>query len=138
MEKDRAYEKVLKRMLTLEHIGEFLYRALILKAKDDNLRLIYDRLALNERETAGYIEKEILAIDKNHPIVIHGIILNLTRLICGMLTAGQLAWILKCALKRRIYSKWYNRYKDHNQDFWYLLLNHENLQRELLRSYWNN
>lgn len=58
MEKNKAYKKLLNKMLTIENIGEVLYRALISKVKDNNLRLIYERLALNERETAKYIEQE--------------------------------------------------------------------------------
>jgi hypothetical protein len=142
MEKDKAYKKLLNKMLTIENIGEVLYRALISKVKDNNLRLIYERLALNERETAKYIEQEIFARDKSGSMLINRGVLSLAKIICGILTARLLAWILKSALKRRIYSRWYNRwynrYKDYNQDFWCLLLKHENLQHELLRSFWNN
>lgn len=120
-------------MLLIENIGEILYRTLTLKAKERNLRLVYEKLALNERQTAGYIEKEILVIDKNQRVLVNGIILSLVKFICAILTARQLAWILKSALKKRVYSRWYNIYKDENQDFWSLLLSHENLQHELLQ-----
>lgn len=133
MQKHKAYQKLLKQMLLIENAGEIIYQALNLKDKESNLRLVYERLALNERQTAGYIEKEILAIDKNQRVLVNGIILSLVKFICIILTARQLAWILKSALKKRVYSRWYNIYKDENQDFWSLLLSHENLQRELLQ-----
>ncbi|MDP2924014.1 MAG: hypothetical protein Q8O30_09910 [Candidatus Omnitrophota bacterium] len=138
MEKNKAYQNLLNKMFMIENIGEILYKALISKAKDNNLRLIYERLALNEREIAKSIAEEILTINNSHYIVINETVLKLTKIICSTLTARQLAWILKSVLKRRAYSKWYNRYNDNNQDFWRLLLNHENLQHELLRPFWNS
>jgi len=107
MQEDQAHQKLLNKMLTLEHAGEILYRALISKAKDNNVKLIYERLALNEEETARYIEKEILAIDRDRRILVNATFLNLTRMICGLLSFKQLAWILRSALKKRIYSRWH-------------------------------
>lgn len=138
MKKDKNYQKLLNKMLTIENAGEILYKALIRKTKDNNLRLIYERLALNERETARYIAKEILTTDNNLRKSISGLMLNLTKLICAILRGRQLAWVLKIALKRRAYSRWHNRYKDSNQDFWRSLLSHENLQHELLKPFWSN
>ena len=125
-------------MLKIESLGDIIYKSLTSKTKNNNLRLAYERLALNEQETARYIEKEILVFDKNHPISVNSVILNLAKLICGVLTASQLAWILRNILKKRMYSKWYNIYKDKNKDFWHLLLNHEKLQHELLSPFWDN
>ena len=138
MEKNKAYRDLLNKMLTIENIGEIFYKALPSKVKNKNLKLTYERLALNERETAKYIEGELLVRDKNNRILIRGIILSLTKLLCSLLTARQLNWILKSALKRRVYSRWYDLYKDRNQEFWRLLLNHENLQHELLKPLWTN
>lgn len=137
MDKNQAYLKLLNKMLTIENVGEILYRALVSKTKDNNLILIYERLARNERETAKRIKEEISAVDKDNPILMSGAILSLTKIICGILTSTQLTLILRKALKKRVYRSWYNSYKDNNQDLWDLLLSHENLQRELLESLWN-
>ena len=138
MEKDKSYQKLLDKMLRIENLGDIIYKSLTSKVKNINLRLAYERLALNEQETARNIENEILALDKNHPILVNGVILNLAKLICGILTTRQLTWILKTILKRRMYSKWYNIYSDKNKDFWRLLLNHEKLQHEPLSPFWDN
>lgn len=82
-------------MLRIEKIGDIIYKSIALKVKNKDLRLTYERLALNEQETARYIEKEILALDNNHFILVNDVIFNLAKLICSMLTARQLAWILK-------------------------------------------
>lgn len=138
MEKDKTYQKLLKKILIIENIGEIFYKSLISKTKHNNLKLIYERLALNERENAKCIEREILKMDNAQRISVSCVVLSLTRIVCGVLTARQLAWVLKSTLNRRIYSRWYDKYKDNNRDFWQLLLNHENLQHELLRPFWNN
>lgn len=138
MKKNKAYLNLLNKMLVIENIGEVLYKALISKGKNKNLKSIYERLALNERETAKYIEKELSARDRNISILIRGTILSVAKLICSLLTARQLNWVLKSALKRRIYSRWCNVYQHENQEFWRLLLNHENLQHELLSPSRNN
>lgn len=138
MGKDKSYQKLLDKMLRIEKLGDIIYKSIALKVKNKDLRLTYERLALNEQETARYIENEILVLDENHPISVNGVILNLAKIVCGILTARQLAWILKTILKRRMYSKWYNIYKDKNREFWRLLLNHEKLQHELLSPIWDN
>lgn len=138
MERGKSYQKLLDKMLRIENLGDIIYKSLTSKTKNANLRLAYERLALNERETARYIENEILALDKNHSILVNGVILNLAKIVCGILTARQLVWILKTILERRMYSKWYNIYKDKNREFWRLLLNHEKLQHELLSPFWDN
>lgn len=125
-------------MFRIENFGDIIYKSLTSKSKDKVLRLTYDRLALNEQETARYIGNEILALGKSHSISGNGLILNLVKFICGILPARLIAWILKNILKRRMYSKWYNIHKDRNREFWRLLLNHENLQHELLSSFWDN
>jgi len=95
METDKSYQNLLDKMLRIEKIGDIIYKSIALKVKNKDLRLTYERLALNEQETARYIEKEILALDNNHFILVNDVIFNLAKLICSMLTARQLAWILK-------------------------------------------
>ena len=138
MKKDITYQHLLNKMLIIESAGNILYKALISKIKDEKLRLIYERLAYNEQETAEIIEKEILKINKMRSMAINNTILNSTKLICGILTIRQLTWILKSALKKRICSKWYAIHKDENQDFWNALLKHEDLQHQLLKPFWDN
>lgn len=137
--KNRAYKKLLNKMLIIENSGEALYRALSSKTKDNDIKLIYEKLALNEQETAKCIEKQILLISgKDHYILINKVVLCLANIGFLVLTARQLARVLKKVLKRKIYSKWYNEYNDNNQNFWRILLNHENLQHELLGRIINN
>lgn len=138
MENSKNYQKLLIKMRLVESAGEIFYKTLASKTKDNNLKLSYEKLALNEYETLKLIEKEILTINRNRRTLIRGARLSLAKIICSMLTAKQLEWILKTILKRRMYSKWYNMYKDKNQDFWYSLLNHENLQYRLLRPLFEN
>jgi len=133
--KNKAYQSLLARMLIIENVGEVLYGALITKVKNANLKSAYEKLALNERETAKHIERELLARDENNRVMNGRVILSFTKFICGILTARQLAWLLKTALDRRIYSRWYDMHKDENHEFWRLLLNHENLQHELLKPF---
>jgi hypothetical protein len=138
MTDDRIYQKLLDRMLLIENVGSIIYESLASKAKDENIRLAYGRLALNEQETARHIENEILEISKNNPKQVNGLILNIAKLVCGILTVRQISYVLKIILHRRMYSKWYNIYNERNRDFWCLLLSHEQLQHELLRSFWGN
>ncbi|TAN62020.1 hypothetical protein EPN16_02355 [bacterium] len=124
-------------MLTVEDLGEALYKSLSLRTKETDLRLIYERLALNELKTAKCIQQEILATGMKRGVLVNRLALYFTKIICKMLTARQIGWILKSAINRKVYSKWYNRYKNSNQDFWDQLLSHENLQLELLKPVWN-
>lgn len=139
MDTNKTYEKLLNKMLIIENAGEALYRSLGSKTRDGNLRLIYEKLALNEHETAKCIENEILLIlGKGHSILINIVALSLANIVFSVLTTRQLVWILKRVLKRRVYSKWYNEYKNDNENFWRILLNHENLQHKLLAQLINN
>lgn len=135
---DKVYIDLLNKLLTIEHVGNTLYKALISKVRNENMRIVYEKLAYNERETAKSIEEEISAINRNSPALINNLISNLAKLIFAILTVKQLTWILKAVLKRKIYSKWYLVYRDRNQDLWQLLLSHEDLQHQLLRSFWDN
>lgn len=137
MKENKKYQKLLNKMLMIENAGEILYKALISKTKDNNLKSIYGKLAQNEYEAAKYIEKEISSTNKNL-ILYNRTILKLIKIICNTLTAKQLAYILQRILKERIYSAWYAKHKDSNPDFWLLLLNHENLQHKLLEPLFNN
>ena len=132
MKEDKSYQWQLKKMLIIEIIGERIYKILSSKAKNDNRREIYQRLALNEKLTAQYIEKELLLINKNNHIIFKGIISSLASFIFNLLTAKQIVWILEKTLKKRIYSHWLNIYKEYDQEFWNQLVNHEKLQHELL------
>lgn len=132
MKEDKSYQWQLKKMLIIEIIGERIYKILSSKAKNDNRREIYQRLALNEKLTAQYIEKELLLINKSNHIIFKGIISSLASFIFNLLTAKQIVWILEKTLKKRIYSHWLNIYKEYDQEFWNQLVNHEKLQHELL------
>src|SRR3989338_3785337 len=132
MKEDKSYQWQLKKMLIIEIIGERIYKILSSKAKNDNRREIYQRLALNEKLTAQYIEKELLLINKSNHIILKGIISSLASFIFNLLTAKQIVWILEKTLKKRIYSHWLNIYKEYDQEFWNQLVNHEKLQHELL------
>lgn len=133
MEKNKTYQGLLKKLYAVEILGEKLYTQLYSKVQDKNLKSSYQKLALNEQKTATSIEKELLIIDKTNCVSDRSILLNSIGFIFKLLTARQLTWILKRALKRKIYSRYFNIYKDVNQEFWRILLNHENAQYQLLR-----
>lgn len=138
MDRGKTYRKLLNKMLIVENVGEAFYRSLSSKTKKRDLKLAYGKLALNERETAKCIEQEILLIGMKRGILVDRLVIGLAKIICNMLTARQLNWIVKSVLNRRIYSKWYNRYKNNDQDFWRQLLSHEDLQHKLLKPFWGN
>lgn len=133
MESDKSYQQLLKKMIIIELTGEKLYDALSSKVQNKDLKSTYQRLAQSENQTARFIEKEFLGIYKNS----HKITLKLAKFAFNILTVRQLTWILKNILKRQVYSRWFNLHKDNNREFWNRILNHENLQHELLEPFWN-
>ncbi len=128
-----SYQQQLRKMLIIEVVGAKLYNTLFLKTKDDNLKSICQQLAVAESQTAKYIEKEISRTNKNNRIISKGITPNLAGFIFSLLTARQLFWLLRKTLKKRMYQRWFDIYKDNNREFWNLLLKHEELQHELLK-----
>jgi hypothetical protein len=123
----------LKKMLVIEAIGEKLYKALASKTKDQNSKSLYLQLAIAESQTAKYIEKEISLTNKNNHIISKGITSNFAGFIFSLLTARQLRWLLRNTLKKRMYKRWFDVYKDDNRELWNLLLKHEEIQHELLK-----
>ena len=134
LEKNKSYGRLLKKMLIIEVIGEALYKTLVRKTSDRNLKTIYEKLALNEKDTAQSIEEELLRMGESGNFSTGSILFNLSSFLFNLLTASQLFRLLKTALKRSIYRKWFHQYRNHNLEFWNPLLNHENLQLELLKS----
>jgi hypothetical protein len=136
MARNIIYQRLLKKMFILEVLGERLYSILASKTKRENLKLAYRRLAFNEYKTLEYIEKEFFAVCNNN-VPNRKVISGCAKFIFNLVPARQLSLILKSILKRRLYSRWFNINKDKNRKFWDLLLEHENMQYELLRPIWN-
>ena len=132
MRKNQPYQLLLNRMLVMELTGERLYETLALKTRDANLKSIYQRLACVEYQTSECIRKEMASINKNSHEILNGIVPKFSKFLFCLFTEKQLAWILKTILKRKSYSRWFKVYKDSNQEFWSVLLDHEKLQFELL------
>lgn len=130
----KGYQRQLEKMFIVEAVGERLYNVLATKAKDKNLQSICQRLALGELQAREHIEKELSLIDKNIHLPFKGVILSFANFIFCLSTVSQLLWILKSVLKKRIYTRWFDTYKDNNQQFWKLLLDHENMQYKLLKT----
>ena len=128
----RPYQKLLRKMLTLEIIGEKLYSALALKVKDKNLKSIYQKLAVNESQTGACIEKELKISCENTSMLYKIFISNTAGLFFSLFSARILLAILENALKKRVYSRWHKLYNSDNQEFWGILLQHEDIQREFL------
>ena len=129
-----ANQHQLRKMLVIETIGEKLYKTLSLRIKDENLKSIYQQLAVGEAQTAKYIEKEI-SPHYNNPIIFKEFIPRFAGFVLSLLTVKQLVWILKSTLKRRIYKRWFDIYQANNPNLWKLLLKHEESQHELLKLY---
>lgn len=123
----------LKKMLVIEAIGEKLYKVLASKTKDQNSKSLYLQLAIAESQTAKYIEKELSRINKNNRIISLGVTPNFAGFLFSLLTARQILWILRNTLKRRMYKRWFDIYKDDNSELWNLLLKHEEFQHEALK-----
>lgn len=135
IKKDEPYKKLLKKMLRIEVLGEKFYDALVSKTKDVELKIAYQKLALNEHQTAEHIRKELLLF-KQDGNVSDGIFITIMQFIFNLLPARLLSFILKVILKKRMYSGWFKTNRDTDQQFWDLLLQHENVQHELLGRYW--
>lgn len=134
MRDKKGCQRQLEKMFIVEAVGERIYNVLATKTKDKNLQSIFQGLAFGELRTREYIEKELTLIDKNIHLPFKKTILIFTNFIFCLLTVSQLLWILKSVLKKRIYTRWFDTYKDNNQQFWKLLLDHENTQHELLKT----
>lgn len=133
IKENKPSNRLLKKMMVVETIGQALYETLARKTSDPNLKAIYERLAINEKETAKSIKEELLQMAENCNSSTERLLLNLSSFLFNLLNASQLFWLLRTALKRSVYRGWFRQYRDHNQAFWDLLLNHENLQLELLK-----
>lgn len=132
MSSEKIYKKLLKKMLTIEILGYNLYNILASKTHDENLESIYEKLAIGEQHTAQYIKQQLS--NKHAP---NKPIIALAWLIFKMLSEKQLSFILKNTLEKRIYSKWFKMYNNKNEEFWRILLEHENIQHELLIHFWS-
>lgn len=127
-----VYSRLLSKMLMIEKTGEILYRELSLKSRDINSKDLYERLADNEQRTASYIKEELVHFNIKESSLVRSLFVAIASLFFRLLTIGQLKWILKKVLKRRVYSSWFDRNKDSNQQFWQKLLEHEKIQFKLL------
>ena len=134
MENDKDYQKLLKKMYLIELLGDSLYENLALKEKNGELRKIYVRLSDNERETGENIEKEIYKSSRVHRHWIVVIASFLFRIIPNKVLSN----FLKNILRKRMYSQWFELYNEYNSELWQLLVEHEELQHELLSPYWGN
>jgi len=136
MNTERIYFKCLRRMFFIEVVGNLLYSKMALKENDPELKRIYTQLADNEQKTSLQIDKEIKphapSLNDYHPFVV-GLLSFLFQIVPNRL----LNKILQNILKKRMYSQWSELYNEFNPELWTALLEHENLQHELLSPYWN-
>ena len=100
---------------------------------EENLKSIYQKLAINEYKTAECIKKEL----ETSQSVNKKTISDLAKFFFSILPEKCLSSILRSALQRRAYSRWYSMHNEKNKEFWGQLLEHENVQHDLLGSIWN-
>ena len=130
--KKNEYERLLVRMFIIESLGERLYETLCSKCDDMNLRSVYQRLAINEKQTRDCIERELISHNRPLPI---GRTKLITNIIQPFMTAIPLQWLLSVLariLKKRMYSNWHEKYHYLNAGVWMQLLEHEKLQHDIL------
>jgi hypothetical protein len=130
--KKNEYERLLVRMFIVEDLGEHLYEALSSKCGNTNLKSTYQALARNERRTRDCVEKELASIDRPAPTLRTRYIANAARPVFNAIPRKWLHRFLTRLLMRRMYSNWHKEGHDGNVDFWKQLLEHENLQHDLL------
>jgi len=129
---DRDYNRLLKKMFTVEILGYNLYNALAAKTQDACLKPIYKKLAIGEQETAQHIKKQLPSSYTPNKIIITS-----TNIAFRILSEFQLSSILQKTLKKRMYSRWFKEHNSKDDKLWKVLLDHEKRQHELLVPFWN-
>lgn len=124
---------LLKKMLLIENLGEILYSNLYLKAKDEDSRTIYKKLSINEQETGVAIREYSLKNNFDLKMFFSNLILLIADVVFKIVSEKQLLLFLRNILKKRIYLKYYEKYKNYySQELWNILLDHEKFQHKLL------
>jgi hypothetical protein len=126
------YENLLARMYIIESLGECLYRGLCSKCADAELKSAYRTLARNEKETRECIEVEIASLGKTVPSRRTRIVTTAAWPIFKAMPRRWLHRFLIRLLRRRMFSRWRKKHGDRNAEFWTRLVEHEDLQYQLL------
>lgn len=129
----RQDKNLFKKMLLIENLGALLYEALSAKSRDTNQKDIYTQLARNEHTSGTDIKEELARLNIHHSSPLHTGIVVIAKYAFALMPLCQLEWILKKALKKRIYSRWFACYHESNQELWDKLLQHETMQCALLK-----
>ena len=137
MNNERVYREVLIRMRLVERLGELLYESLAAKELDETLRELYARLAANERATGHYVEKIITFHVPGLTRACHQAVVRAAALLFRLLPGRVLAAGLKNILHRRMYTRWPALYNICHPELWRVLVEHEQLQHDLLSPYWH-
>ena len=134
MNVDISYRRLVRKIHFLELVGRSLYKELALKEKDSKLKEIYLKLSENEKQSAKYIEKQMSNFRLSFVQKISaGFAAFVFRLAPNKITSC----FLKNILEKRMYRRWSAMYNTFNPELWHLLLEHEEIQFELLSPYWD-
>lgn len=123
-------------MCWVERIGEALYAQLARKENEPTLMRILLRLAENERRTGDLVQKELDPSLPPPPRWMEKLAVGAATLFFRCLPRAILWRGLRKVLRRRMYQRWFDLYQAMNPVLWRSLSDHEKLQHDLLRPYW--
>jgi hypothetical protein len=126
------YNRLLRKMYIIEHLGETLYEALSSRANDPAEVEVYRTLAQNERDTRARIEKELASASLSCPILKARAASSLLRPLLYLTPLSFVKQRLHRILARRMFSTWKSEFGESNTEFWTTLVEHENLQHQML------
>jgi hypothetical protein len=126
------YNRLLRKMYIIEHLGETLYEALSSRANDPAEAEVYRTLAQNERDTRARIEKELASASLSCPILKARAASSLLRPLLYLTPLSFVKQRLHRILARRMFSTWKSEFGESNTEFWTTLVEHENLQHQML------
>ncbi len=134
--KNRSYLRLLKKMYRIELVGDALYRVLAAKVKDPVFSDVYRQLSENECRAGRALLEEMDQCQVSISKKALSVLVRIVAFFFALIPQTILSNVLKNILKKRIYSGWGERYHDRNPELWCVLIEHENVQHQLLTPYW--
>jgi hypothetical protein len=120
-------------MYLVETLGERVYNALASKTENEEMASIYQRLSLNEINTAQRIVNEMSVLEIVVPVRRASILKSSASAVFSSLSHDALLKLLRMSLSRGMFRQWFNTYHENNETFWQAMLDHESLQLKLLK-----
>ena len=113
-----------------------MYVQLAVKEKNAALREVFCRLADNERATGNRIQAELKCHERNSACATPGWVINVATFLFKVVPRSLILVGLKKTLDRGMFRRWYEDHHAHHPVFWETLLDHEKLQKDLLKAHW--